>query len=227
MQNPPADGSTDEPETTLVVLDTAWTPGAHQADGGLVLLRDVVERIMRERDLIADTANALDDWAEASGIAGLMIHEGVSFWYGARLGHWMWLLDEILWLAVLDQLLVEHPGTGVLELDVGSDPSLVLAARQVAARDGLVAEGAATRIAADPANAVVASAPALDLDARRAKRTRPDWPGSCDGSARPRPSAAGGSWPRASRRSSAIRSAACSSSRPMRASGSRPPLDHA
>ena len=170
VQNPPADGSTDEPETTLVVLDTAWTPGAHQADGGLVLLRDVVERIMRERDLIADTANALDDWAEASGIAGLMIHEGVSFWYGARLGHWMWLLDEILWLAVLDQLLVEHPGTGVLELDVGSDPSLVLAARQVAARDGLVAEGAATRIAADPANAVVASAPALDLDARRAKK---------------------------------------------------------
>ena len=175
-QVPPADGRADEPETTLVVLDTAWTPTAPDADSGLVLLRDVVERIMRERDLIADAATALDDWAEASGIAGLMSHEGVSFWYGARLGHWMWLLDEILWLAVLDRLLGEHPGTRVLELDVGSDPSLVFAARQVAARDGLMTEGAATQVAADssPIATPAAAAPtrAVSPGRRRGRLAR-------------------------------------------------------
>ncbi len=140
--------------TTRIVLDTAWTPREEDA-AGLVLLRDVVEEIMRRRDLIADAARTLDDWAEASGISSRMVHEGVSFWYGARLGCWMWVLDQILWLGVLDHLLAMHPGTRVLELDAGSDALLVAAARQVAARDGLVLEGAGALAGTGAAGAAV------------------------------------------------------------------------
>ncbi len=139
----------EESATTVVVLDTTWTPRGGMA-AGIVLLRDAVERIMRERDLIEEAAQSLDDWAEATGVPDLMVHEGVSFWYGARLGNWMWMLDQTLWLAVVDLLLADHPGTSVLELDDGCDPDLAAAVRRIAERDGLAVErGGATANSAD------------------------------------------------------------------------------
>ena len=151
----------------------------------------------------------------------------MSFWYGARLGHWMWLLDEMLWLAVVDRLLVEHPGTGSWSWTPGRMPSLSLAARQVAARDGLVAREA--RHGSQPTQPrAVDAVRSRARPGRRQGRTQGGLARLCDGCGRRRPerrrrivSLSG------RRRSSATRSAACSSSRPTRASGSRRRPDHA
>jgi len=136
----------DRPLIT-VVLDTTWAPAPDLRSPRLVGLREVAEGIMERRDLIAEAALALDGWAAATGIVELLAVEGVSFWYEARLRHWMWLVDHIVWLSVVDALVADHPGVRELVCDPGSDAPLVAAARWIAARDGLGFRGDETAIA--------------------------------------------------------------------------------
>ncbi len=141
------------PDEVVLVTDTTWTPRAGEAQSGRVIsLRDVAERVMRERDVIAETAGLLDDWAESTGIAELLAVDGTSFWYGMRLRHWTWLLDQLLWITILDDVLA-GAGPRAIAIEHGVDEGLVEAGRLVAARDGL-------RFEPPPPVAVAASAPA-------------------------------------------------------------------
>ena len=169
-----------EDGTTVVVLDTGWTPAATDASPSVLSLRDVAERVMAGRDLFAEAAGLLDGWAEATGVVGLQAVDGVSFWYGARLGEWMWLVDHLLWLAVVDDLLATVPAVGVIACAPGTDDGLVEAARLIGARDGLVVHGGdgaapAATTAEDPAESAGPEDPATG-DASRATppAVRPD-----------------------------------------------------
>ena len=127
------------PGRSVVVLDTTWTP-PHGADHPAISLRDVAERVLLARDLNAESAELLDDWAEASGVVDLMAVEGTSFWYYGRVGHAMWLREQVLWLGIVDDL-VAAVRPARIECAVSTDTALVEAARLVAARDGLEFQG--------------------------------------------------------------------------------------
>jgi hypothetical protein len=139
-------------DEVVVVLDTTWTPGPDERHPRVVGLRDLAQSVLARRYLNAEASALLDRWVEESGVVEAMTVEGVSFWYGARLGHWLWLIDQLLWLGVLDDLLATNPTVRELACDAGTDPDLVAAVRLVAARDGLGVTGAGSP-AQEPAGA--------------------------------------------------------------------------
>ena len=127
---------------TVVVLDTTWIAptSTPNADGGVasgLAARDVVDAVMSDRDIGAEAMARVDAWAEASSIVSRTALHGTSFWYGMRLRTWTWLTESLIWLAVIDRLLEERPGTRALACDPGTDPTLIEACRLVARRDGL------------------------------------------------------------------------------------------
>ena len=105
---PPAPAPADD--ELVVVLDTTWIPRPDQRHPNVVGLRELAEGVMARRYLNADASALLDAWVEASDVVSAMTLEGVSFWYGARLGHWLWLVDQLLWINVVDDLLGANPG---------------------------------------------------------------------------------------------------------------------
>lgn len=119
---------------TIVVSDAAWTTGGR--DEGIVLLRDVAERVLRDRDLIADSVTMFDRWIEAAGVVDAMTCDGTSFWYHFRLHHWKWLETQVLWTWIADDLVVARRPKRIT-CGAGLDPELVAALRRVAARDGI------------------------------------------------------------------------------------------
>lgn len=184
-----ASATTEQPaDTTTVVLDTTWTkPAGDRSGSDLIGVREVAASILARRDLIAETFDRLDDWAEASRVVADLTIEGTSIWYGDRLQHWLWLLDACLWLAIVDELLAEHPGVRVIQCAPDSDVDLVEAARSIAQRDGLVfLDESAVRPASEPGAPTVAEAtartlpiapsPARSLLGRLRARIRPSEP---------------------------------------------------
>lgn len=152
-----------DPDTAVVVLDTSWTPSPSDLAGSHVIsLRDVAERVMTEGDVFGECAALLDAWAEESGVVDAFVVEGVSFWYGERLRYWMWLVDQVLWLAIVEDL-VRSERPAVIECTAGTDPGLVGAARAIAKRDGIVFTAPADPGTAAPGKPVgaLAAAPAL------------------------------------------------------------------
>ncbi len=136
----------------VVILDTTWTGPAEGDPGRSVIgCREIAERVLAEMDLIEETSTRLDAWAERSGVVEAMTVSGTSFWYYGRLAHWLWLEDRILWLGIVDELVRTHP-VAIIECAPGSDPSLVAAARAIAARDrlGFSGEDPAPETPADP-----------------------------------------------------------------------------
>src|SRR5688572_612998 len=135
--------SAHDPSVRLVVTDTAVTFSPDERSGR-VLIRDIAERILAERDLFAEAAELLDGWATASGIADRMTVAGTSYWYYVRLGQWMWLVDRLLDAAIIEVLLADvRPGG--LDVDGGVAPGIMAAARAAASHHGLgfrAAEGA-------------------------------------------------------------------------------------
>lgn len=121
----------------VVVLDTTWTPDGPAAIAGLLGVREIAERVLTSRDLIAEAAEQLDGWAERSGIIEAMAVDGTSFWYGERLRLWTWLLHRMLWIAIVEELLVAAPGATEIVCSADADEEVIEAARLIAARDRL------------------------------------------------------------------------------------------
>ncbi len=167
---PPAPG--DRP---CVVVDTTWSPpeasGAPGSSGGVTGLRDVAARVLTDWDLIAETTRRLDAWAAASGVVEALAIEGTSFWFYVRLRHWMWLEEQLLWLALVDdRVCAIHPSA--VEVADGCDAGLVEAARAVAARDGVAFRGPSAESPAEPAPPTSPPSPAPSRLARVAARWR-------------------------------------------------------
>ncbi|MEO5964739.1 MAG: hypothetical protein ABIR11_04680 [Candidatus Limnocylindrales bacterium] len=145
-------GATGRDVDVVLVLDTSWTadPGAEDADDPgmrtrIAGVRDVGERVLADRDLIAETSAPLDRWAAATGVIEALVIDTTSFWYYVRLRHWMWLQERILWALILDDVLRrERPGRVLA--GTGIDEALADVLPLFAARDGFVLE-------AEPASA--------------------------------------------------------------------------
>jgi hypothetical protein len=115
------------------VLDTTWTPLPGDDTLGL---REVAAEVLARRDTIAETSALLDAWAEASQIAQVMTSGGTSFWYHDRLRTWTWLQEQVIWLALVGEL-VRRTGPGRLECGEGAGSDVAAAVRRIGVRDDL------------------------------------------------------------------------------------------
>ena len=168
---PEAPGVVPDDRTVVVVLDSTWTAtGDLAATDRVIGIRGVGGRLLAERDLIAETAQRLDDWAAASRIVDRLVIEGTSMWFYIRLSVWVWLQQRILWTALVSSLVRDIDPVDII-CEPGTDEAIVEAARLIAARDGRrftrpVVDGPATPVAAAQAPAAPASA-GLERVARR------------------------------------------------------------
>ena len=126
-----------------VVLDTTWMPPASTSAGRpgapapvAIAVRDVAERILAERDLLAETSAHLDRWAVASGVVDRLTIRDTSFWYYVRLRHWMWLQERILWASIADDIVRTHRPAEIV-CSAGTDRALVDVLRLVCACRGV------------------------------------------------------------------------------------------
>ena len=147
------------PGDIVAVLDPAWSPPVSDPHGGTtVTVRDSVARALETIDLIAVTSDLLDDWADAAGVVETMTIGRTSFWFGARLRHWLWLQERVLWAHVLRDLVRDHE-PACLVVRPGADPALEDVARLLAAGDGLSLD-VEPLPEAEPADAAAAEPPA-------------------------------------------------------------------
>ena len=82
--------------------------GAGRHGREFVSIRDVVGRVLGRLDPIEETSRLLDAWAAASGVITSLTIGRTSFWYRARLHHWLWLQERVVWAAVLRELVAER-----------------------------------------------------------------------------------------------------------------------
>jgi hypothetical protein len=94
------DASAPEPGTTVVVLDTTWTPGPGER-GDLVPLRHLAGAALRAADLFEEALALLDTWAEAVQMTDLLAIDGVTYWYRLREIAWHWLHERLIWERVI------------------------------------------------------------------------------------------------------------------------------
>jgi hypothetical protein len=87
----------------VVVLDTAWTPGAgDRAD--LLPLRPVLQRVFERVNVVDDSLALLDDWADRARAADAFTIDGTTWWFRVRM-LLRWDVQELLiWRYVLGEL---------------------------------------------------------------------------------------------------------------------------
>ena len=145
---PTADGAPEPASgTTVVVLDTAWTP----LPGGrpdVVSLRPAASAVLAEEDLFEGALTRLDAWGDATGMPDRMLVGGVAWWFRARETEWNWLHERILWRRTLGRLMREH-GVEIAGIEIpDGEPALADVVRALA---GGLPGGAAGRSGADRA----------------------------------------------------------------------------
>ena len=155
-----ADAPAHEPGSSVIVLDTASTPGVEdRADVRSV--RPAISSVVERLDLFHEALDRLDTWAEQAAIADGMTVDGVSWWYRARPFLADHLHERLVWAYVLDNYLASGAivGLTVPEREI----PLVDVARAFASR-GLdvtvtpdVAAGPPVSQRADEPNALVAA----------------------------------------------------------------------
>lgn len=94
---PPSDG------TTIVVLDSAWTPPPG-ARSDVVPIRAAIVTVAERDDLFEEALERLDAWAAATGIADRLLVDGSSAWFRIRERCWWWVHERLFWLRVVDEI---------------------------------------------------------------------------------------------------------------------------
>ena len=128
-------GDAPEPDasTTVVVLDTAWTP---LPDGrpDVVSLRPAASAVLAEEDLFEEALARLDAWGDDTGMPDRMLVAGVAWWFRARETEWNWLHERILWRRALGRLMSDH-GVAIdgIEIPAG-EPALADVVRALGGR---------------------------------------------------------------------------------------------
>lgn len=102
------DARSASPEGLPVVLDTAWTP--EPEDGSdLVCLRPYFAAVVERHDLSREALDVVDRWAEASGVADLLVVEEMSYWARVREPMWHWVHERLLWRHTLAAFDADDP----------------------------------------------------------------------------------------------------------------------
>jgi hypothetical protein len=100
----PADVPVRNAGTTVVVLDTAWTPTADDRPD-VVPLRRLVSGVINRRDLFHEALTLLDDWAASADLTDRLMFDGVSWWYRIRPSLVDVLHEQLVWAYAIDSLL--------------------------------------------------------------------------------------------------------------------------
>jgi hypothetical protein len=117
-----------------VATDESWTA---PAGSDVLALRDLIVQALAGRDLLAESMNRLDAWAEGTGVIEASTIDGLSAWYHRRLHLWRWLHERLAWLAILDRLLADGDIESIaIEAD---EPVLAEMARLVGSTRGIAA----------------------------------------------------------------------------------------
>jgi hypothetical protein len=90
------DAPSPRPEGLIVILDTAWTPGASDPPD-VVSIRPYFAAALERHDLFKEALDLLDRWADAAGVADLLVVEGVTYWFRVRESLWHWVHERLLW----------------------------------------------------------------------------------------------------------------------------------
>ena len=122
-----ADAPAQTAGTTVVVLDTAWTP---TADGrtDVVPLRRVVSGVIDRRDLFHEALTLLDDWAAAADLVDRLTFDGVSWWYRVRPSLVDGLHEQLVWAYAIDALVAEDAPISLVVPEVETTLARVAAA---------------------------------------------------------------------------------------------------
>jgi hypothetical protein len=151
----------ERPDSLVVVLDGAWTPGPDERPG-LVPVRRLFADVIERFDLFDDALALVDAWAASTAVADRLVINGVTYWFRLRETMWRWLEERLLWrraLALLD------PGGKVAEVTMPADEAaLADIARLLWPR---VVVGDPSKTEAPVIAAVGASAVAARRNARR------------------------------------------------------------
>ena len=117
-----------------VVTDESWTAPVDAA-GDVLVLRDLIVGASARRDLLAESMNRLDAWAEGTEVIAASTVDGLSAWYHRRLHLWRWLHERLAWLAILELLLADPEVTSIV-ID-GDEPVLAEMAQLIASERNL------------------------------------------------------------------------------------------
>ena len=96
------------PETLVVVLDPAWTPGPGDPPE-IRPVRELFARIVERYNLFDESLELLDAWAETAGAADRFTGGGVTWWFHARSFLRLELHEMLVWRHVLEDLAAEGP----------------------------------------------------------------------------------------------------------------------
>lgn len=112
-----------------VILDQGWVSGP-ETPGGVVSVSSAIANVLEERDLFRESLDLVNSWAARTEVAGLLLVEGVSYWYRLRESMWHWVHERLLWHYALAAM-------GASRTDVSfSIPSTELALIEVAQATG-------------------------------------------------------------------------------------------
>jgi hypothetical protein len=105
------------PDTTVVVLDTSWTPAPGDRPD-LVPARPLLGALIERVDLYDQALDLVDAWAAATGIADQLTVDGVTYWFRLRETMWRWLHERLLWRGVAEVL---DPSRGMTNVVLPGD----------------------------------------------------------------------------------------------------------
>jgi hypothetical protein len=137
----PADAPPPEGMTTVIVLDTAWTP-LPNGRPDMLPLRRLVSAVIERTDVVDAALRLVDDWGRAVGAVERLAVDGVSYWFRLREVLWLWLQERLIWHGVLAELVAGAGRRGTpmpaVVLDVPSgEPALADVARALTASAGV------------------------------------------------------------------------------------------
>jgi hypothetical protein len=110
------------PDSTIVVIDTAWTPGPTDRPD-LVSVKPFVFDAIERHDLFEEALDRLDSWAATASLADSLIVEGVTYWFRVRESMWRWLHERLIWRHAIAAL-VANPTA--VEFDVPATEEALL-----------------------------------------------------------------------------------------------------
>ncbi|MFI5254870.1 MAG: hypothetical protein ACHQ15_05380 [Candidatus Limnocylindrales bacterium] len=103
-----SDIRTPAPNSLVVVLDPAWTPGPDDPPS-LRPIRELFSRIVARHNLFDESLARLDAWAAASGAVDRFSAGGVTWWFHARGFLRLDVHEMLIWLHVLEELASDGP----------------------------------------------------------------------------------------------------------------------
>ncbi|MFL5670388.1 MAG: hypothetical protein ACJ77U_13455 [Chloroflexota bacterium] len=92
----PADIESSARGPRSVVLDPAWAPPTGDASP-IASIRAAFGSVVETHDLFEESLELLDAWADETGIADVLLVEGVTYWFRMRESLWHWVHERLLW----------------------------------------------------------------------------------------------------------------------------------